>query len=746
MKRLKIGAISALLVLGLLVGSAGAAGSGVLHEASLQLSGDLTLTGAYLDQGDGAKEQVLTYTPGGDVTPLVVYGDTLYGRSTMDYIQSYLSKKGYTAVGAINASFFDMSTGIPYGMLVTDGVLRTSGNVTTVGILEDGSVTIGVPELTMKLTYAGGTTDLNYNKALSKSNGFCLYSQDYDYVTKNGLKGYYLVLEAAETELTTSSTVEAKVVDVVENETLADIPEDGFLLGIAMDTDYKTALQNAKSMKVGDTVTITTTVSSGWEDVVYAVGGGELLVENGRALSGFTLDTAKKQVARTALGLLKNGDVICYTVDKGHGSNGMTLEELAERLAELGCVTAINLDGGGSTCIGVTQPGDTTFTTVNHPSDGKQRECANYLFFVRPTTTAGVAAQLYLYPYDAAVLPGGQVEMTVKAVDRNYMAATVPSSVSLTATGGALEGSTFTAGSAGTATVRASAGGLQTSVSVLVVESPSSITLSRQDDGKALEKLVVENGTSVDLTAQATYLGTDISAQDTSFTWSLTPAVGTVDENGVLIAGEDNATGELTVTCGKTSVTIPVEVKGNPFVDTKEHWAKDYITELYLEGVLQGSKNEDGEMVYRPDDSMTRQEFVASLIRWLGVDSAQYADVELPFADTDKISAWALQDVKAAYTLGYFTGSGSGENRRANPTATITREEAMTILARTAQLESDSDALSRFSDADSVSSWAKPAITAMVELGVIDGSGGKLQPQGNVTRAQVAKMLCTMPE
>ena len=305
MKRLKIGAISALLVLGLLVGSAGAAGSGVLHEASLQLSGDLTITGAYLDQGDGAKEQVLTYTPGGDVTPLVVYGDTLYGRSTMDYIQSYLSKKGYTAVGAINASFFDMSTGIPYGMLVTDGVLRTSGNVTTVGILEDGSVTIGVPELTMKLTYAGGTTDLNYNKALSKSNGFCLYSQDYDYVTKNSLKGYYLVLEAAETELTTSSTVEAKVVDVVENETLADIPEDGFLLGIAMDTDYKTALQNAKSMKVGDTVTITTTVSSGWEDVVYAVGGGELLVENGRALSGFTLDTAKKQVARTALDFLK---------------------------------------------------------------------------------------------------------------------------------------------------------------------------------------------------------------------------------------------------------------------------------------------------------------------------------------------------------------------------------------------------------------------------------------------------------
>ena len=50
----------------------------------------------------------------------------------------------------------------------------------------------------------------------------------------------------------------------------------------------------------------------------------------------------------------------------------------------------------------------------------------------------------------------------------------------------------------------------------------------------------------------------------------------------------------------------------------------------------------------------------------------------------------------------------------------------------------------RFSDAGDVSSWAKEALTAMVEEGVIDGSGGKLLPQGNVTRAQVAKMLYAM--
>ena len=68
----------------------------------------------------------------------------------------------------------------------------------------------------------------------------------------------------------------------------------------------------------------------------------------------------------------------------------------------------------------------------------------------------------------------------------------------------------------------------------------------------------------------------------------------------------------------------------------------------------------------------------------------------------------------------------------------------MTILARTISAASDSDALDGFSDVGKVSSWAKPALTAMVEKEIINGINGQLQPQGNVTRAQVAKMLYAM--
>lgn len=724
---------------------ASAAGSGVLQENRLTLANSLDLRGAALDGSEGTvTERVLTYSPKGDVTPMVVFGDTLYGRSTMDYIQAYMAGKDYTVVGGINASFFDMSTGVPYGMLVTDGILRSSGDVNTVGIWSNGTVQIGMPGLTVELDYSGGTAALNYNKALSKTNGFCLYSRDYDEKTKNSISAYNLILKPETDQLTVSGRVTAKVQRIVADTASCEIPSGCFVLSLATDTAYASAMEAIKKVQVGETVTITTAVDPDWEDVEYAVGGGELLVERGRAQSDFTLDTAEKQVARTALGVKANGDVVCYTVDASKTSTGMTLEELAQRMEDLGCETAVNLDGGGSTCVGVTLPGDTAFSTVNEPSDGKQRACANFLLFVRPTTKAGAASKLFVYPYDQAVLPGGELEMTVKATDQNYMAASVPSGVSFSATGGSMSGNVFTAGSAGTATVTARAGGISGSAQILVVETPTSLEVKRADQDKALTTLTVESGASVDLTAEAAYLGTALAAKDTSFTWRVSPEVGSVSDEGVLTAGDQNAKGELTVSCGELTVTIPVEVKANPFADMDGHWAKEYVNEMYFQGVLQGAENGAGQLVFRPDDSMTRQEFLVSLIRYLGVDTSRYTDVSLPFADQAQIASWALDAVKTAYRLGYLTGSQRGDQVYANPQATISREEAMTILARSMNAASESDALNAFTDAAQVSDWAKSYLTAMVEQGIINGSDGKLNPKGDVTRAQVAKMLYAM--
>ena len=93
---------------------------------------------------------------------------------------------------------------------------------------------------------------------------------------------------------------------------------------------------------------------------------------------------------------------------------------------------------------------------------------------------------------------------------------------------------------------------------------------------------------------------------------------------------------------------------------TSAEWARAQLAFCYREGILNGSSDGNGNLVYRPDDSMTRQEFAAAIVRFLGVDASAYSDVTLPFADADQISSWALNDMKAAYSLGLITGSGSG--------------------------------------------------------------------------------------
>lgn len=744
MKRILTKGLSLLLIGALLAGIPVAAFE-LQRQSGLQLADSLRLERSYLSGSGNASEHILYYEPEGDVSPMVVYGNTLYGRSTMDYLRDYISEKDLTVVAGVNGSFFDMSTGIPYGMVVTDGILRSSGDEYTVGIREDGTFQIGRPELEVTMTTETAELKIHYNKALSDANGFCLYSPDYDLRTKNSVPAWHFVLEPETAELTTDGEAEAEVIRVISETTgSVEIPEDCFVLSLSRNTPYTNAIDAAMALETGQEVTIRTTVNRDWEDVSYAFGGGELLVEDGDALGSFTLDSADQKAPRTALGLTASGDVVIYTVDRSSRSSGMTLEELAERMTELDCETAINLDGGGSTCLGATLPGEDGFTTVNAPSTGEQRTTANFLFFVRETERAGDAKRLHLYPFDGAVLPGGSLELTVLASDRNYMPAEVPSDLTLSARGGEMDGMTFIAGRTGAATVTAEGDGLSGEVEILVVETPTTLTVSREDQTSALTKLTVETGSVTDLTAEASYLGSSLSGTDRSFLWEVSEELGVIDEDGTFTAAEEEAEGTLTVTCGELSVEIPVELKTVPFTDIGTHWARHHIADLYFDGILNGSRDGAGQWIYRPEAPMTRQEFMVALMRYLEVDTEDYDDVELPFADNDKIADWAVGSIRAAYEMGYFTGSKSGDTLTAQPGSTITREQAMTILARTLNTEGDAELLTEFSDYEKVSDWAAPSLAAMVERKVVSGISGKLAPQGLVTRSQVAKMLYTM--
>ena len=135
-------------------------------------------------------ENIITYTKEPMVRPVVAFGTTLYGTSAMNKTIKTLEDQGYSMVAGINGSFFDRSTGIPYGIVVTNSILRSGGSANAVGFLSDGSAIIGDPQVVVSLDYGADTPLLlNYNKAMTTQNGVLLYSKDYDTRTKNTIEG-----------------------------------------------------------------------------------------------------------------------------------------------------------------------------------------------------------------------------------------------------------------------------------------------------------------------------------------------------------------------------------------------------------------------------------------------------------------------------------------------------------------------------------------------------------------------------
>lgn len=133
------------------------------------------------------------------------------------------------------------------------------------------------------------------------------------------------------------------------------IPENGFVISI----QEKHPLSH--SFEVGMPLTVTTqinpfmgiTSSDDWASLDYIVGGTPLLLYNHARIIDFeseqTLATfLSHRHARTAVGILPNGNWIFVVVDKTGLFDGMTMYELSDFMARLGCTHALNLDGGGS--------------------------------------------------------------------------------------------------------------------------------------------------------------------------------------------------------------------------------------------------------------------------------------------------------------------------------------------------------------------------------------------------------------
>ena len=128
---------------------------GTLLNQKTQLSTNVFWSTAYSDL---RTENVVTYEPNADVTPIVTFGDSLTTRTTVTSAARALESQGYRVVAGINGDFFNTSNGLPIGILVSEGeVLSSDGGYYAMGFREDGSAVIGKPGLSISanLGYQG---------------------------------------------------------------------------------------------------------------------------------------------------------------------------------------------------------------------------------------------------------------------------------------------------------------------------------------------------------------------------------------------------------------------------------------------------------------------------------------------------------------------------------------------------------------------------------------------------------------
>lgn len=206
---------------------------------------------------------------------------------------------------------------------------------------------------------------------------------------------------------------------------------------------------------------------------------------------------------------------------------------------------------------------------------------------------------------------------------------------------------------------------------------------------------------------------------------------GTVSVN---YTGTDSKNNTFT---GRVDITVTPSTQSKRFTDMGNHgWAAASVDFLYDGGITTGTS----ATTYGPALNITRGDFILMLYRAFNL-SANTTD---GFKDVPSDSYYA-QAIAVAKALGIAQGSDDG---RFNPTAPLTREDAMVFLYRTLNrtgrtiTSASTSYLNRFSDGSSTSSYAQDSVAALAQAGIIQGdTNGRLNPKGSLTRAEMAVIL-----
>lgn len=311
--------------------------------------------------------------PGGlyELAPTIADG-TVTGRETVTEMQKRLGERA-TLVG-VNGDLFSYRDGTPSGILLRDGTLmsRPFASRSSLAIGIDGLLRIARLGFFGKWTVGDAKGSLGQlNRPLGPS-GVGLFTPAWGASTPVAKKAVDLVI-APFPRASVNEPLEGVVSQVAEGGGTA-IPRNG----VVLQGTGKAGRTLATAGVPGTRVVLRLDVRPWWEEVTDAIGGGPVLVEEGRVALGmgeaFTSSQLTARAPRTAVGQRENGQVLLVTADgRTAESAGLTVRQLAQEMARLGAVRAMALDSGGSSALAFDG------NLLNSPSSGSERQVSNAL-------------------------------------------------------------------------------------------------------------------------------------------------------------------------------------------------------------------------------------------------------------------------------------------------------------------------------------------------------------------------------
>lgn len=185
----------------------------------------------------------------------------------------------------------------------------------------------------------------------------------------------------------------------------------------------------------------------------------------------------------------------------------------------------------------------------------------------------------------------------------------------------------------------------------------------------------------------------------------------------------------LLIASSITLQMVPAVLAAETHNDIQGHWAQQEIDSLAEKGIVTGDGNGD----FRPDDAITRAEFIKIVNNVFGfyeTGNATFADVK----ETD----WFSKEISIAAQAGYIAGYPDGTMR---PNAPITRQEAAKIIASVYDVQKLGDSTT-FTDHNEIADWALPFVEAVKDNHMISGyEDQSFRPNNYITRAETVKMV-----